>query len=50
MLHLLPPLSKDNEPEPDFKGRIFAFALLKYSYIRQDLLRFVPRTDKNPPL
>ena len=30
------------------KQGFYAVALLKYSQIRQDLLRFVPRTTKNP--
>ena len=31
---------KENNPNPDFEGLIFAFAVLKYSAIRQDYLRF----------
>ena len=35
-------LSKSDKSAPDFKGRISAFVLLKYSRILKDQLRFVP--------
>ena len=35
-------LSRAGVCEPDFHGPIFPSAVLKYSQIRKDLLRFVP--------
>ena len=40
-------LSRGGVSEPDFYGTIFTSAVLKYSQIRQDLLRFMPCRCKN---
>lgn len=42
------PITITDTSEHDFRGWIFGYALLKYSAIRQDCLRFVPRLPKNP--
>ena len=40
-------LAKAVKLEPDFGTQLFRLALLKYSQIHQDLLRFVPCQSKN---